>query len=110
VGSTSRLKLREQVPNVGLDRLLGEEEPLADLPVHQSIRHELEDLDLAGGWIGPSFPGGGWAEGDDRSVPPRASARRSRLEAAAVIAIPIQDLLTLRGVHECGIGVRTAVL
>ena len=47
VGSTSCLKLREQVPHVRLDRLLGEEEPLADLAVHETFGDELEHLDLA---------------------------------------------------------------
>jgi len=47
VGSASRLKLREQMPNVGLDGLFREEEALTDLTVHEAVRDELEHLDLA---------------------------------------------------------------
>ena len=47
VGSRPSLKLREQVADVALDRLLGEVEAVADLAVHESFRDELEDLDLA---------------------------------------------------------------
>ena len=46
MGSTSRLKLREQMAHVRLDRLLGEEEVLADLSVHEAVGDELEHLDL----------------------------------------------------------------
>ena len=49
MGSAARLKLRQQVADVRLDRLLGEEEPLADL-VDEPVGDELEQLDLAGGW------------------------------------------------------------
>ena len=49
MGSAARLKLRQQVADVRLDRLLGEEEPLADLTVDETVRDELENLDLAGG-------------------------------------------------------------
>jgi hypothetical protein len=34
MGSAARLELGQQVPHVTLHRLLGEEEPLADLAVH----------------------------------------------------------------------------
>ena len=47
VGSATRLKLREQVPHVRLDRLLREEESLADLAVHEAVGDELKNLDLA---------------------------------------------------------------
>ena len=47
VGSTSRLKLREQVAHMRLDRLLREEEALADLTVHEPVGDELQNLDLA---------------------------------------------------------------
>ena len=46
VGSTSRLKLREQVAHMRLDRLLREEEALADLTVHEPVGDELQNLDL----------------------------------------------------------------
>ena len=48
VGSAARLKLREQMPHVGLHRLLREEEALTDLAVHEAVRDELQHLDLTG--------------------------------------------------------------
>ena len=48
VGSASRLKLREQMTDVGLHRLLGEEQVLSDLTIHEAVGDELKDLDLAG--------------------------------------------------------------
>ena len=38
---TSCLKLRQQVADVRLDGLLGEEEPLADFAVHEAVGDEL---------------------------------------------------------------------
>jgi hypothetical protein len=43
-------------------------------------------------------------------MPAGAAARRGRLEAAAVVAITVQDFLTLCGVHASGIGLRGFVL
>jgi hypothetical protein len=37
-------------------------------------------------------------------VAARTAARGSRLEAAAVVAIPVQDLLALSGIHASPIG------
>ena len=111
VGSAARLKLREQVTNVGLDRLFGEEEALPDLAVHEPVGDELEHLDLAGGRFLLELPKSRWrSEGDDRAGRLRATARRSRLEPAAVIAIPVEDLPPLRGVHGLGIGLSADAL
>ena len=41
------MKLRKQMPDMGLDRLLREEEALTDLAVDESVRYQLKDLDLA---------------------------------------------------------------
>ena len=41
VGSTSCLKFRQQVTDVRLDGLLGEEEALADLAVDEAVGYEL---------------------------------------------------------------------
>ena len=41
VGSTSCLKLRQQMADVRLDGFLGEEEPFADFAVHESVGNEL---------------------------------------------------------------------
>ena len=93
-----------------LDRLFREEEPLADLTVHEPVGDELENLDLARSGILTDFTRRRWAEWDDGSVPPRAPAGRSRLEPAAVVAIAIEDLLALGSVHASGIGVPASPL
>ena len=49
VRSAAGLELGQQMADVRLDRLLGEEEPLPDLAVHEAVRDQLEDLDLAHG-------------------------------------------------------------
>ena len=41
VGSTSCLKLRQQVADMRLDGFLGEEQPFADFAVHESVGYEL---------------------------------------------------------------------
>ena len=111
VGSASRLKLREQMADVGLHRLLGEEQVLSDLTIDEPVGDELEDLDLAGGRLLLELSEGRRrGEGDDRAGRLRATTRRSRLEAAAVVAVPVEDLLPLRGVHEFGIGLSAGAL
>jgi hypothetical protein len=89
---------------VRLDGLLGKVEPLADLPVHQAIGHELENLELAGCRLLLEFPERRGVERDHGRGAAIAPSRRRRFEAAAVIAIPVQDLFPLSGVHESGIG------
>ena len=42
----SRLQLGEQVAHVRLHRLLRQEEPGADLAVHEAVRDQLQNLDL----------------------------------------------------------------
>ena len=105
VGSAARLKLREQVPHVRLDRLLREEESLTDLAVDQPVGDELEDLDLARRRLLLELPEcRRRGERDDGSRPLGVPARSSRLEATAVVAVSVQDLPTLRGVHAMRIG------
>jgi hypothetical protein len=55
VGSASCLKFRQQVADVRFDGLLGQEEPLADLAVHESVGDQLENLDLTRGRILPEL-------------------------------------------------------
>ena len=104
VGSATRLELREQMADVGLDRLLRQEEPLADLTIDESVRDELKDLDLAGCRILADLSGRRRRERDDRAAPARAAPSGGRLEAAAVVSISVEDLPTLGRVHESGIG------
>src|SRR5581483_4340569 len=110
VGSAARLQLRQQVADVRLDRLLGEEEPLSDLAVDQTVRHELQHLDLAGGRLLLELTLDSRPERDHRTRPGTATACSSRLESAAVVAIAVQDLLTLSGVHATGIGLPAGAL
>ena len=104
VGSASCLKLRQQVPDVGLDGLLREEETLADLPIDEAVRDELKNLDLSCRRILADLPRGRRREGDHRTATRRATPRRSSLESPAVIAVPVQDLSALSSVHVSGIG------
>ena len=90
--------------DVRLHGLFREEEPLADLPVDETVCDELENLDLARGGILPDLTCRRRREWDDRAAASRAASRRSRFEATAVIAVPIQNLFPLSGVHESGIG------
>ena len=83
---------------------------LADLSIHEAVRNELEDLDLTSRRVLPELAGDLRRERDDGAVTTGAATRGSRLEAAAVVAISVQDLLTLRGVHGWGIGVVCAAL
>jgi hypothetical protein len=106
VGSATRLELCEQMPDVGLDGLLRQEEPLPDLAVDESVRDELKNLDLAGSRILADLPVRRGRERDDRTAPARAAPSGGRLEAAAVVSISVEDLLTLGRVHESGIGAR----
>ena len=87
-----------------LHRLLGEEEPLADLSVDETVCDELKHLDLARCRILSDFASRGRRERDDRAAAGRAAACGSRLEPAAVIPIAVEDLLALSGVHEFRIG------
>ncbi len=104
VGSTSCLKLGEEMAHVGLHRLLREKQVLADLSVDEAVCNELQHLDLASGRILTDLARCGWRERDDRSAAPRATTCSRRLEASAVVAISVEDLLALSGVHEFGIG------
>jgi len=90
--------------DVRLHGLFREEEPFSDLSVDEAVCDELEDLDLTRGGILPDLTRRRGREWNDRATASRAASRRSRFEATAVIAVPIQDLLPLCGVHESGIG------
>jgi hypothetical protein len=92
------------VADVGFHGLFREEEPFADLSVDETVCDELEDLDLACGGILPDLTRRWRSEWNDRAAASRAASGRSRFEATAVVAVPIQDLFPLSGVHESGIG------
>ena len=110
VGSAARLKLREQMPHVGLDRLFGEEETLTDFAIHEPVRDELQHLDLSCRRVLPELARDLRGKGDNGAVSPRTASRSGCLEPTAVIAIAVQDLLTLSGVHKRGIGASVVAL
>jgi len=104
VGSASCLKLRQQMADVGLDGLLREEEPLADLAVHEAVRDELQDLDLTRGRILSDLSRRRRSERDHGAAASRAAPRCGGFEPPAVIAVAIQDLTAFSSVHVSGIG------
>lgn len=110
VGSAARLKLRQQVADVRLDRLLAEKQRRADLAVHKTVGDELQDLELTGGRLLLELPRRRSRERDHRSRSTRTTTRCSRLESAAVVAVAVEDLLALCGVHVMGIGAWAAPL
>ena len=83
---------------------------LADLTVDEAVGYELEHLDLPRCRILTDLARRRRGEGNDRPVPAGATSRRGRLEPAAVVAVTVQDLLTLSGVHVFGIGARITPL
>ena len=101
----ARLELREKVPDVRLHRLLGEVEPLADLPVHEPVGDELKHFDLPPGRLLLEL-GAGRLERDDRSrrLAHRAPARGHLLEPTRVVEVAVEDLLAFSCVHEASIG------
>ena len=91
------LELREQVPDVRLDRLLRQEEPLADLAVHETVRNELEHLDLPHRRLLLELAYGGLKM--DHVADDIAAAPRSHLlEVARVRQVTAEDLFALSGV------------
>ena len=108
VGAAPRLQLREEVPHVRLDRLLGEEEPLADLAVDEALRDQLEDFDLAHRRLLLQFAERA-RERDDLGLA-RAPALGHRVEPTRMVHVPAQDLLALSRVHGQDIGRATNLL
>src|SRR5215470_1007617 len=96
----ARLKLCEQMAHVRLHRLLGEEEAVPDLTVHQALADQLQDFDLAvGGLLLELFQ----RSGEWNDLPASTVARpsgRDRVEAARVVDVAVEDLLTLGSVHD----------
>ena len=97
--------------DVGFHRLLGEEQLLPDLAVHKAVRDELKNLELARGGLLLELPEHGRrSERDHGAGALGVPARRSRLETSAVVAIPVEDLPPLCGVHALRIGLRRIAL
>ena len=94
--------------DVRLDRLFAEEEPLPDLAVHEAVRDQLKHLDLAGGRLLLEL----LERRRERNHLGVAvgTPGRDRLEAARMVHVTAQDLLTLCCVHEGAIGARATRL
>lgn len=105
VGPRAGLQLREQVAHVGLDRLLRQEEPDADLAIDETVRDQLEDLDLPHRGLLLQLPQRALERDDLGAAVAAAPARRDLLEATRVIHVAVEDLLTLCCVHGPSIGV-----
>lgn len=103
MGARARLELREQVPDVRLHRFLGQEEPLTDLAVHESVGNELQHLDLPHGRLLLELPKRALKRNHVGSAG-TTTPRRNLLEAARVRQITAEDLLALSSVHGPSIG------
>src|SRR5262245_3802130 len=104
----SRLELCQELPHVALHRLLREEEPNADLAVHEAVRNQLENLDLAGRRLLLQLVERRLKRDHlgDAGIAPGGHG----LEAGRVLAVPRQDLVALDGVHDWAIGLQTVSL
>jgi hypothetical protein len=98
------LELGEEMADVRLDRLLGEEEPLADLAVHEAVGDQLEHLDLAGGRLLLQLLERSGERDHLGLVAVAGAAGGSLLEPARVVHVPRKDLFALCSVHAADIG------
>ncbi len=80
MGAAPGLQFGKQVANVTFHRLLREEEPDTDLAVHETVRDELEHLELARGRLLFELPHGllkGNDLSDGRITPSRNGLKTS---------------------------------
>src|SRR5215475_5575945 len=103
MGARAGLELCQQVPHVGFHSLLGEEETLADLPVDEPVRDELEHLELAACRLLLELLERA-GERNDLAAAVASALLCDFLEAARVIAVAVQDLVALGSVHDWAIG------
>jgi len=92
------------MPHVRFDGLFRQEQPLADLAVHEPVCDELQHLDLACCRLLFELPEGRGGELDHGAASARAAPGCSRLETTAVVAVPAQDLLAFCSIHAVRIG------
>ena len=85
--------------HVGLHRLLRKEEAVADLPVDEALRDQLEDFDLPGGRLLLEFLER-TREGDDLAGAARRPPLRDRFEAPRMVHVAREDLFPLGSVHD----------
>jgi hypothetical protein len=99
VRAASGLELGEQVANVGLDRLLREEEALADLAVDETVGDELEHLDLAHGRLLLELARRRLERDHLGALVAPVPARGYLVEATRVVQVPAKDVLALGRIH-----------
>src|ERR687895_1702456 len=97
------LQFGQQVPHVGLHRLLREEESVTDLSVDEALGDQLEDFDLTGGRLLLELLEGS-RERDDLACTARRSPLGHSLEAPRVVHVATEDLFALSSVHDPRIG------
>ena len=97
------LQLGQQVSYVGLHSLFRQEEAVADLPIDEALRNQLEDFDLTGGRLLLELLEGS-REGNDLASTTRRTPLRNRLEAPRMVHVTTEDLFALSSVHESPIG------
>ena len=88
---------------MGLHRLFREEETLANLPIDEALRDQLEDFDLPGGRLLLEL----LERSRERDDLTRSACRPplgDGLEAPRVVHVPTEDLFALSSVHEPRIG------
>ena len=105
----ARLELREQVPDVRLDRFLRQEQLLSDLPVDQAVGDELQHLDLPRRRLLLELAKR-VLKRDDVGPAGTATPRRNFLETARMRQVPTEDLLALSSIHDPCIGASTMPL
>src|SRR5436305_13020367 len=103
MGAGARLQLREEVADVTLDRLLGEEETLADLAVHEAVRDQLKDLDLPHRRLLLELAERA-LERNDLGGRAAAAPGRNRLETAGMAGVAVEKLFAPCCVHGRCIG------
>ena len=109
MGARARLELREEMPDVRFNGLFGKEEPLADLPIDETIRDQLKDLDLPHRRLLLELPERA-LERNHLAARARPAAGGDLLEPPRMIGVAVQDLLALSSVHARGIGLPQGAL
>jgi hypothetical protein len=83
---------------VALHGLFREEEAVTDLAVHETLRDQLQHLDLTGGRLLLELPKGS-SERDDLRVA-LSSAGGHGVEATRMVDVSRQDLFALCSIHD----------
>jgi len=99
----ARLKLCQEVPYVRFHGFLRQEQPLADLAIHETVGDELQDFDLPARRLLLQLAKRA-LERDHIRTAGTTTPRRDFLEAARVRQVTAEDLLALSSIHAPSIG------